>query len=132
MGPRLDYLYIRYLQGNTYSGDIGGKLHIGYQLKFYPFGGKSRVPYQGVFIGVEPLFLMKRPGDDLFRYGPGLGALAGYQHVLKERFSLAFEASMVYFQNINESRPPKNPEDRYFELYACIKFGLRLGKIVDP
>jgi len=129
-GPRIDYTYTKFLQRYRYSGDVGPKLYVGYELKFYPMYWKSIIPYRGIFIGIEPLFLMQGE-NEFYRYGPGLAALAGYQHLIKGRFSLSVEGSVIYFQNLNERRRPDNPDDRYFNLYACIKFGITLGKIVS-
>lgn len=129
-GPRIDYTYTKFLQGYRYSGDVGPKLYVGYELKFYPMYWKSNIPYRGIFIGIEPLFLMQGE-NEFYRYGPGVAALAGYQHMFKKRFSLSFEGSMIYFQNLNERRRPDNPDDRYFNLFACIKFGIKLGKAAN-
>jgi hypothetical protein len=124
-GPRLDYTFTKNL-GYTYTGDIGPKLYLGYELKFYPFYQKYKSPYRGIFLGIEPLILTKRPNNDSFRYGPGVGALAGYQYIFNDKISLSFEGSVVYFQNLNEDRAKKNPQDRYFSTYVTIKVGIRL------
>lgn len=118
-GPRLDYVDIRNFRPNFY---------LGYQLKFYPFYWHYERPYQGIFIGIDPFYLMKNPGDGLSRYGPGLGGLLGYQHVFNNRISVSFEGSVVYFQNLNNNVYRNNPEDRYQTTFANIKVGVRLGK----
>lgn len=124
-GPRLDYTFTKDL-GYNYTGDIGPKVYVGYELKYYPFQNKLEYPYQGVFVGIEPLILMHKPSSDFYRYGPGLGALLGYQHLIKKKYSLGLEGSLIYFQNLNKERPPDNSEDRYYSLYACLKVGIRL------
>lgn len=124
-GPRLDFTFVKDL-GYICSGDIGRKYYVGYEFKFYPFYRESKGPYHGVFIGIEPLLLTKRTNDKYFRYGPGLGALGGYQHAFKGKFLLSLEGNMTYFQNINNERPPSNAQDRYFSLFICIKGGIRL------
>jgi len=116
-GPRMDYVDIHNFRPDFY---------IGYHIKFYPLYWNYRRPYQGIFVGLDPLFKMKYPADELSRYGPGLCGLFGYQHVFNDRISLSFEGSVVYFQNLNDDVYRNNPEDRYNTVFASIKIGIKL------
>jgi hypothetical protein len=119
-GPRMDY------QSYTNYSTPQARLAIGYQLKFYPLHRRNTRPFGGVFAGVDAFYYVKV--DNRSMYGPGVGALVGYQYLFKKKFSLAFEAGSVYFQNVNENVSPylrTNELDRYFDFFLNIKIGIR-------
>ncbi len=120
-GPRIEYTQF-------ISDDYGGgdqNLYVGYAFKFYPLYWQFRKPYRGIFIGAEPLLLLKGP-NDYDRYGPGLGSLLGYQHIFDDRISVGFDASMRYFQNLNDKAAKNNSADRYFSFFLSIHVGIKL------
>ena len=116
-GVRLDYL--------NFEDFFDKNIFIGYQLKFYPFYWKSKKPYQGFFIGVDPLYLVQK-GNDYSRYGPGLGALIGYQHIIKNKFSVGIEPGGAYIIDLNGDSPQNNPDNEYFYFFIALKFGIKL------
>lgn len=118
-GPRMDY------QGYTRTSEQT-RLGVGYDLKVYPLHGRNARPYHGVFAGVILFYYLKI--DNRSMYGPGGGALLGYQHLFKNSLSLALEGGPVYFQNVNKNVNPylrTNELDRYFDFFANIKIGIR-------
>lgn len=121
-GPRLDYTRIYPIPEKYFLGREN--LLVGYQVKYYPLQTNKKRQYHGPFIGGYPFYNM--PVFPIHRNGPGLGTVIGYQHVFRDKYSLSFEASILYFQNMNESVPRKNPADRYFFFNATLKFGIRL------
>jgi hypothetical protein len=125
-GPRLDYVKI------PDFGTIGENLFIGYHIKVYPFYFKHHVPFKGLFVGLEPLMLINinevdRNGNDLGRYGPGLGSLLGYQFTLRDKVSIGFEGCMNYVQNLNDNtnrfQGYNHESGRYIYFYANVKIG---------
>lgn len=104
-GPRIDYINSK---NNSYS------MMIGYDLKLYPRYRKSRGPYQGLFIGVEAGYFPRASVDTHTEHGPGFGPLLGYQHIVKNKISVAFEAGMPF---LSDSKT-------YFYGFANIKVGL--------
>ncbi len=121
-GPRLDYNRAK----RSYSFPGIENLVLGYELKFYPFHYIKHKPYQGIFIGVYPCYFT--PINQVYKYGPGLGSLMGYQYVFKDKISLSFEASVIYMQNVNEiTRYRTNSQDRYFYITPSLKIGFKLG-----
>lgn len=125
-GPRLNY--------DTDGMDLRKRfpgmenLVIGYQFKFYPFHYIKQKPYQGIFIGIYPCYFT--PINELYKNGPGLGSLLGYQYVFKDKISLSFEASVIYMQNVNKTTPySTNSQDRYFYITPSVKIGFKLGSV---
>jgi len=119
-GPRLEYTQYESAgrRGDQY-------LYVGYAFKFYPLYWKFHKPYQGVFIGGEPMLLLK--GTNRYaRYGPGAGAILGYQHLFHNRISAGIDASMRYLQNLNAKAVKFNQEDHYFSGFVSINIGLKL------
>jgi hypothetical protein len=116
-GPRLDYTDYKDVSQDK-------DFYVGYQLKFYPLYWNFNAPYQGIAIGVEPMWLGKSNDSDA-RYGPGIGTSLGYQHLFGKRIYMSLDTSMFYIQNINDQAPPKNPEDRYFYFFLSLNLGLR-------
>ena len=123
-GARLDYFQARPYPQKYFFGHEN--LTIGYQFKFYPFYFKSRKPFQGLFIGVDPCLYL--PVWRVYRSGPGVGGLLGYQQVFKNKMTASFEFSTVYMQNTNKNIPPKNPKDRYFFFFMNLKVGFDLKR----
>lgn len=127
-GPRLDYVKI------PDFGTIGENVYIGYHIKMYPFYFKHHVPFKGLFVGLEPLILINRnavdrQGIDWGRYGPGIGSLVGYQHIVKNKISVGLEGSMNYIQNLNDNTNAyqgyNHESGRYIYFYANFKVGLK-------
>jgi hypothetical protein len=123
-GPRIDYSRFKSLSWPV-SHAAFEALTFGYQFKFYPLHKKDQQPYNGLFLGAYPFFGI--PVDNQHqRNGPGLGTVLGYQQMIKSKFSLSLEASMLYLQNINENIPRNNPNDRYFYFNTSLKLGIKL------
>ncbi|MBL7870288.1 MAG: hypothetical protein JNM78_01655 [Cyclobacteriaceae bacterium] len=123
-GPRLDYDKDGKDPKKLFPGIEN--LVLGYQLKAYPFHFKNRKSYQGIFIGAYPCYFL--PINKLYKNGPGLGSVIGYQYVLKDKISLSAETSMIYMQNVNETTPySTNSKDRYFYITPSFKIGFKLG-----
>ncbi len=123
-GPRLDYDKGKRNIQNNFPGIEN--LVLGYELKFYPFHYIKHKPYQGIFIGVYPCYFT--PINQVYKNGPGLGSLMGYQHIFKDKISASFEGSVIYMQNVNETtRYRTNSQDRYFYITPSFKIGFKLG-----
>ncbi len=125
-GPRIDYYKFNPFFKPTKFSFGTENLILAYEVKVYPFYFKSHKTYQGFFLGIDLCYFT--PINKKYFYGPGAGALIGYQYVFKNRFSLGVEGSVIYMQNVNKSSPFRNnPEDRYFFIIPSIKAGLKLG-----
>ncbi|HMI66056.1 MAG TPA: hypothetical protein VK517_08480 [Cyclobacteriaceae bacterium] len=116
-GPRIDFI-------NFKNSD--GAFMVGYEFKIYPLYWKSRKSYQGLFIGIDPVYLPKNPDIYYSRYGPGIGSLFGYQHVFKDKISIALEGSLIYIKDLNKQTAQYNPDHTYLYAFACIKVGFKL------
>lgn len=125
-GPRLDYVKI------PDFGITGENVYVGYNFKVYPFHFKHRVPLRGVFLGLEPLWLLNkhnisRQGTNIGRYGPGVGSLIGYQHLFKNKISVGFEGCMAYVQNLNDNsnrfQGYHHKSGRYIYFHSSFKIG---------
>ena len=119
-GPRLDYVNFDYSPSD---------LMLAYDLKLYPFYWIKKKPYHGMFIGVDVTYLLKTNDIHYSRFGPGVGALLGYQHVFKDKFFLSLEGSMIYVQDLNDKAPQHNAAHRYLYVFACIKGGWKISGI---
>jgi len=106
-GPRIDFFTSN---TNNYS------LILAYNLKLYPLYSKSRGPYQGPFIGIEGGYFPRAGIDTHTGHGPAFGPLLGYQHMIKNKISIAFEAGIPF---LRESKT-------YHYSFANIKVGLKL------
>jgi len=106
-GPRIDFITS---PNNNYS------LILAYELKLYPLYNESRGPYQGPFIGLEGGYFPRAGIDTHSGHGPAFGPLLGYQHMIKDKVSIGFEAGMPL---LRESKT-------YHYLFANIKVGLKL------
>jgi hypothetical protein len=122
-GPRIDYTRYKTMSWPV-SRAAFEALTFGYQFKFYPLHTKDQQPYNGLFLGAYPFFRI--PVEQHQRNGPGLGTVLGYQQMIKSKFSLSLEGSMLYLQNINENIPSNNPNDGYFYFNASLKLGITL------
>jgi hypothetical protein len=120
-GLRLDYINPKNLDKTFF---------IGYNFKFYPLYQRKKIPYRGVYLGIEPLYLIRIPDDPVSRYGPGIGYIAGYQHIIKDKIYLSIESDFMFVQNLNKrsivGRGYHHPSERYFYFLSCIKVGLKL------
>lgn len=117
-GPRIDYINLKHFFDKNYF--------FGYELKFYPMYWKTGKPYHGLFVGLEPVYLVQTNINKYSRYGPGGGTFLGYQQIIKDKFSVAFEASMAYIFDLNDDSPKFNDDGKYFYLFLSIKFGIKL------
>lgn len=117
-GPRLDYI--------NFEDFFDKNFFIGYELKFYPFYFRTKKPYHGVFIGGELLYLVQTNANSYSRYGPGVGTFVGYQHVIKDKFSVAIEPAMAYILDLNGDSPQNSTDAKYFYFLICLKFGIKL------
>lgn len=125
-GHRIDYYKFNPFFTPTKFSFGTENLILAYEVKVYPFYFKSHKTYQGFFLGIDLCYFT--PINKKYFYGPGAGALIGYQYVFRNKFSLGVEGSVIYMQNVNKSSPfRKNPEDRYFYIIPSIKAGLKLG-----
>ena len=118
-GPRLDYV--------NFEDFFDKNFFVGYEFKFYPFYWKSKKPYQGLFLGVEPLYLAQT-GNSYSRYGPGGGTFLGYQHIIRDKFSIGLETEMAYVIDLNGDAPQNNPDNEYLFFFISLKFGIKLGR----
>ena len=114
-GPGIDYVYLKDF--------ISKNIYLGYNIKFYPLYWIYRKPFRGLFIGIDPFFLLKDPRNDFNRYGPGFGTTIGYQIIFKDKISLSYELNINYFQNLNPNVIKKNNLDRYFGSTQSLKIG---------
>lgn len=117
-GPRVDYLNFEEFDDKN--------LFVGYQVKFYPLYWTFQKPYEGIFVGLEPLWLVGSE-NSYSRTGPGISSLLGFQHVIKEKIPIDLEVGMNYIQNLNSSAQKNNPEDRYFYFFVALKAGINLS-----
>lgn len=123
-GLRIDY--------TQFKNSTGAPM-IGYDIKVYPFYGLSkRRLYHGIFTGVDLAYLIQTKSSKDSRYGPGLGMLLGYQHILKDRISLSLEGVMIYVQDLSEKSIQHNPERRYLYVFANLKVGLKIRRKTTP
>lgn len=106
-GPRIDFITSPH---NNYS------LILAYDLKAYPLFKESRGPYQGPSIGIEAGYFPRAGIDTHSGHGPAFGPLLGYQHMIKNKVSIAFEAGLPF---LRESKT-------YHYSFANIKVGLKL------
>lgn len=106
-GPRIDFITF---PNNNHS------LILAYDLKAYPLYKESRGPYQGPFIGIEAGYFPRASIDTHSGHGPAFGPLLGYQHRIKNKMSIAFEAGIPF---LTESKT-------YHYSFANIKVGLKL------
>ena len=117
-GPRFDFVAPR--TGNATS-------FLGYAFRIYPMYGIAKRPYNGLFIGADPLFVVINPGASSSRYGPGIGMLLGYQQVFRDRLAISLEASPVYMRDINKEATQHNSHHGYWYAFASLKFALKLN-----
>lgn len=117
-GPRLDYINFEDFFDKNYF--------VGYEFKFYPMYWKTGKPYHGVFIGIEPLYLVQTNVNKYSRYGPGVGTLLGYQQMIRDKFSICIEPAMNYILDLNSNSPKYNNDGKFLYFLLSIKFGLKL------
>jgi hypothetical protein len=106
-GPRIDFISSL---GDNYS------LILAYDLKLYPLYRKSQGPYQGLFVGIEAGYFPRAGIDTHYGHGPGFGPLLGYQHIIKNKVSIAFEAGLPFLKELK----------MYHYSFANLKVGLKL------
>ena len=121
-GLRIDYDWGKPKPEKMFPGIEN--LIFGYDFKFYPFKRKTSKPYQGVFLGLNPCYFYNI--NTMYKYGPGVGSILGYQYLLKDRFTLSSEFTLTYMQNINDNALQTNSQDLYFYLFFNVKFGVLL------
>lgn len=107
-GPRIDFITSN--NNNNYS------LILAYDLKLYPLFKQSRGPYRGPFIGVEAGYFPRAGIDSHSGHGPAFGPLLGYQHMVKDKISVAFEVGMPFLRD----------SKTYHYSFANTKVGLKL------
>lgn len=117
-GPRLDYI--------NFDDFFDKNFFIGYELKFYPMYRRKKKPYHGAFIGIEALYLVQTSVNKYSRYGPGVGTFLGYQHMIKDKFSVAIEPAMAYILDLNGDSPKNNSDGEYIYFLISLKFGIKL------
>lgn len=105
-GPRIDYI-------NSISNY---SLILAYDLKLYPLHKESRGPYEGLFIGLEAGYFPRAGIDAHTGHGPAFGPLLGYQHMIKNKVSIGFEAGIPF---LRESKT-------YHYSFGNFKVGLKL------
>ncbi|HLF32879.1 MAG TPA: hypothetical protein VI583_01500 [Cyclobacteriaceae bacterium] len=99
---------------------------LGYNVKFYPrYLTGRRQPLRGIFLGAGPAIFSQEAGRMPNRYGPGVNVTAGYQVLIKNKLSIAYELDMHYLKNLNMQVPWNNPDNHWFTFFHYIKLGIK-------
>ena len=99
-----------------------------YNLRFYPFFwvyGKR--PYRGLYLGVSPAFQWRNYAHAETQYGIGLIPTLGYQFMIKDKISMAFDMNMAAYRDMNENATYSTGDEFNYGFYYSFKVGLKLG-----
>jgi hypothetical protein len=76
--------------------------YLKFDYKFYPISAMlNNFRYQGLYLSVGPGIYYEDITKSKDRYGLGLFSTAGFQFLLNNRISLAFEVEMNFVSNLN-------------------------------
>jgi len=109
---------------------FGNNFHIlRYNFRFYPFYWLyDKKPFRGIYIGISPIFYIDSYPKFENQFGFGYMPYLGAQFLIRDKFSISFDANFYQYKHLNSDSPHYNGDQVYSDLYITLKFGILLGK----